>query len=216
MFIGAEYTGGIRRAALSVLLFLPAVCTCAQHPAPAPRAPRPAYPHSAYPGPPYIGPGLARPAYPGYTPPTELPKGHLGDWLNQHRNLPVQEQERLLRNDPGFRRLTPADQEQVVRQLHQVNQLSEEQRQRRVARNEMIEHLSPQERMRINISARHWMELPPERQELMKQAWRDLRTVPLSQRSTVLNSDRYKGVFSPEERGILTDMLRVEPYQPAR
>jgi hypothetical protein len=32
----------------------------------------------------------------------------------------------------------------------------------------------------------------------------------------VLNSGRYRGVFSPEERGILTDMLRVEPYEPAR
>jgi hypothetical protein len=32
----------------------------------------------------------------------------------------------------------------------------------------------------------------------------------------VLNSSRYQGVFSPEERGILTDMLRVEPFEAAR
>jgi len=30
----------------------------------------------------------------------------------------------------------------------------------------------------------------------------------------VLNSARYQGVFTVEERGILTDLLRVEPYQP--
>jgi hypothetical protein len=58
--------------------------------------------------------------------------------------------------------------------------------------------------------------LPPDRQALMKNAFRDLRAVPLDQRQMVLNSNRYQGAFSPEERGILSDLLRVEPYQPAR
>jgi hypothetical protein len=70
--------------------------------------------------------------------------------------------------------------------------------------------------MRINLSARRWVELPPQRQAIMKSAFRDLRTLPLDQRPTELNSSRYQGLFSPEERGILSDMLRVEPYQPAR
>ena len=134
-------------------------------------------PRPAYPGPPYIGPHFTRPVYPGYAPPVQGPPGHLGDWLNQHRNLPVQEQERLLRGDPNFRRLPPAEQQRVVQQLHQVNQLSEEQRQRRLARAEMIEHLPPQEQMRINNSARRWLALPVDRQALMKNAFRDLRAV---------------------------------------
>ena len=46
---------------------------------------------------------------------SKAPPGHLGDWLNQHRNLPVQEQERMLRGDPSFRRLPPAEQQRVVR-----------------------------------------------------------------------------------------------------
>jgi hypothetical protein len=103
-----------------------------------------------------------------------------------------------------------------VQQLHQVDQLSEEQRQRRLARAEMIDHLPPQQRMQINLSARRWAALPVDRQTMMKRAFQDLRAVPLDQRPTVLNSARYQGVFSPEERGILSDMLRVEPYQPAR
>jgi hypothetical protein len=84
-----------------------------------------------------------------------------------------------------------------------------------LARADIIEHLSPQERMRTNFSARRWAELPQQRQAMMKNAFRDLRAVPLDQRQTVLNSSRYQGVFTPEERGILSDMLRVEPYQPA-
>jgi hypothetical protein len=31
----------------------------------------------------------------------------------------------------------------------------------------------------------------------------------------MLNSARYKSTFTSEELGILSDMLRVEPYQPA-
>jgi hypothetical protein len=170
----------------------------------------------AYPGPPYLGPGFSRPAYQGYSAPAEAPPGHLGDWLNRHRGIPVEEQERVLRGDPGFHRLAPGDQQRVIEQLHQVNQLTEQQRQRRLARAEIIEHLAPQDRMRINLSARRWAELPIDRQAQMKTAFRDLREVPLDQRETVLNSARYQGAFSPEERGILSDMLRVEPYEPAR
>ena len=122
----------------------------------------------------------------------------------------------MLRTDPGFRRLPPSDQQRVVQQLHQVHGLTDEQRQRRLARAEIIEHLSPLERMRINLSARRWAELPVDRQAQMKTAFRDLRGVPIDQRQTELNSARYQGIFTPEERGILSDMLRVEPFQPAR
>jgi hypothetical protein len=122
----------------------------------------------------------------------------------------------MLRSDPSFNRLPPPEQQRLVQQLHQVNQMPEEARERRLARNEMLEHLSPQEQTQVSVSARRWGALQPQRQALMRDAFRDLRSVPLDQRATVLNSARYQGVFSPEERGILSDMLRVEPYEPAR
>ncbi|MGA9062219.1 MAG: hypothetical protein WB341_11200, partial [Terracidiphilus sp.] len=61
------------------------------------RSVQPGYANPAYNRPAY--PNAARPgtAYPGASPP-----GHLGDWLNRHQSLPVQDQERLLRNDPSF------------------------------------------------------------------------------------------------------------------
>jgi hypothetical protein len=70
--------------------------------------------------------------------------------------------------------------------------------------------------MRINLSARRWTELPPPRQALMKSAFRDLRMLPPEQRRIELDSARYRSLFSPEERHILTDLLIVEPYLPAR
>jgi hypothetical protein len=76
--------------------------------------------------------------------------------------------------------------------------------------------LSPQERAQVQDSARRWTTLPADRQTMMKGAFRDLRAVPPDQRETVLNSARYQNAFSPEERGILSNMLRVEPYEPPR
>jgi len=40
--------------------------------------------------------------------------------------------------------------------------------------------------------------------------------VPLDQRSTVLNSARYQSQFTPDEREILSNLLRAEPYEPPR
>ena len=55
-----------------------------------------------------------------------------------------------------------------------------------------------------------------DRQAVVKRAFQDLRSVPLDQRDTVLNSARYQSQFSPDERGILGNLLRAEPYEPPR
>ena len=94
--------------------------------------------------------------------------------------------------------------------------MPEDQRQRLLARSELLEHMSPQDRMAANLAGRRWRTLPPDRQSLMGNAFRDLRAVPPDQRPMVLNSSRYQNTFSPEERGILSDVLRAEPYQAPR
>jgi hypothetical protein len=97
-----------------------------------------------------------------------------------------------------------------------VDKMPEAQRERWLARNENLERLSPQQRDQVRNSAQRWRALPADRQTAMKSAFRDLRNVPPDQRETVLNSARYQNAFSPDERGILSNMLSVEPYQPPR
>ena len=172
---------------------------------PAPNYARPAYPDANRQGNTY------RNMYPGAAPP-----GHLGDWLNQHQGMAPQDQERLLRNDPSFNHLPAATQQRLVQQLHQLNQLPEQQRERRLARSEMLERMSPQEQMQVRQAGRSFLALPPDRQAVVKRAFQDLRSVPLDQRDTVLNSARYQSQFSPDERGILGNLLRAEPYEPPR
>jgi hypothetical protein len=94
--------------------------------------------------------------------------------------------------------------------------MPEAQRQRRLARSEMLERMSPQEQMQVREAGRGLLALPSDRQVMVKRAFQDLRSVPLDQRETVLNSARYQNTFSPGERGILSTLLRAEPYEPPR
>ncbi len=139
--------------------------------------------------------------------------GHLGSWLNQHRDLPLQQQEQLLRKDPSFNRLPQNTQQRLMQQLHNVEQMPQAQRDRRLARTENLERLSPQQRAQVQEAGRQWTQLPADRQTAMRNAFRNLRSVPPDQRSMVLDSGQYQRAFSPEERGILSKMLSVEPYQ---
>lgn len=185
-----------------------------QRPAPGPYG-VPGGNRGVYPNPTYNTPGYAgRPAYPGTAQQLYAPPGHLGAWLNNHRNLPVQDQERMLRTDPSFNRLPQGEQQRVVNQLQQVNRLPNAQLERRLARAENLERLSPEQRAQVAQSTRRYATLAPDRRAMVSNAFRDLRAVPPDQRSIVLGSSRYQGQFSPEERGILSNMLRVEPYAP--
>jgi hypothetical protein len=185
----------------------------AQRPIQNPYAPQ-AGARGVYPNSNYNAPANGRQAYPGTARQLYAPPGHLGAWLNTHRNVPAPQQQQMLRNDPSFRQLPQGEQQRVMNQLNRVNQMPDARRERTLARAENLERLSPEDRARVAQSARQWTALPPDRQTTMRNAFRDLKAVPPDQRSIVLNSSRYQGQFSPQERGILSDMLRVEPYAP--
>lgn len=187
---------------------------------------RPAGNIQGRPGNAYYGPGgepnrgqQMRPAYggPSYAVrPNPQARGHLPDWMAQHQNLPIGQQDRLLRQEPGFNRLSPADQQRQIQELHRLNQMPEAQRQRRLARAEAFERLSPSEQMQVRQSSRELQNLPADRQTVVRRAFQDLRGVPMDQRQIMLNSARYNATFSPQERSILSNLLRVEPYQQPR
>ena len=182
--------------------------------------PRSQQPGSQQPGfAPVPGYSPARPAYNGspyaMRANPQAP-GHLPQWMAQHQNMPAGQQERLLRQEPGFNRLTPEQQQRAVQQLHRLNQMPEAQRDRRLARAENFERLSPAEQMQVRQSSRNLATLPPDRQAMVRRAFQDLQGVPVEQRETMLNSARYNATFSPQERGILSNLLRIEPYEPSR
>jgi Protein of unknown function (DUF3106) len=139
---------------------------------------------------------------------------HLGPWLQGHGSLPPQQQERALRSEPGFNRLNPQAQQKLMDRMHQLDRMPPAQRQRTVDHIEAMERLSPQMRQQVRTSVQQFHSLPPDRQVLVKKAFRDLRAYPPDARAAMMRSSRFASQFTPQERGILGNVLTLEPYQP--
>ncbi len=139
---------------------------------------------------------------------------HLGTWLQRHGNMPPDQQEKALQREPGFSRLNPETQQQLLFRLQQINRMPPAQRQHMVDRIEAMERLNPQGRQQVRASVQEFRTLPQDRQRLMKKAFRDLREYPPEQRQAMIDSSRFQEEFSPRERGILSNLLEVEPYHP--
>jgi Protein of unknown function (DUF3106) len=159
-----------------------------------------------------------RPA-PGPGPSPAAPKNnqeHLAQWMDRHSNLPPAEQQRALENEPGFRDLPPTTQQRMRDRLTQLNNMSPEQRRRILDRTEAMERLTPPQRQQVRGAMQQLGGLPEDRRRLVARAFRDLREMPQPQRQAIINSDRFRGQFSDQERNTLSSLLAVEPYLPVQ
>lgn len=139
---------------------------------------------------------------------------HLAQWMHQHSNLSLADQQKALDNEPGFRSLPPDVQQRYHNRLAQLNAMPPAQRERWLARTEAMERLNPAERQQVRGAMQQLGALPQDRRRLVARAFRDLREMPPEQRQAILNSDRFRGQFSGQERSTLSNLLRVEPYLP--
>jgi hypothetical protein len=195
------------RSALAALLLSAATAMVAAQPAsvhrvgqagrPAVNAPRP-------------GPG----AKPGVGPKSN--QEHLGQWMDRHSNLPLADQQRALEKEPGFRDLPQQTQQRMRDRITQLNNMTPEQRRRTLEHAEAMEHLSPPQRQQVRGALEQYRGLPEDRRRLVARAFRDLREMPQPQRQAILNSDRFRGQFSDQERNTLSGLLAVEPYLPVQ
>lgn len=141
---------------------------------------------------------------------------HLDQWMNRHSNLPLAQQQRALEGEPGFRRLPPQTQQHLLNRLTQLNNMSPERRRRFIEGTEAMERLTPPQRQQVRGAMQQLGTLPPDRRRMVARAFRDLRGMPPPQRQAILNSERFRGQFSNQERGTLSDLLAVEPYLPVQ
>jgi len=141
---------------------------------------------------------------------------HLAQWMERHSNLPPAEQQRALESEPGFRDLPPQTQQAMRNRLTQLNNMSPQQRQRILEHTEDMERLSPPQRQQVRGALEQYRGLPEDRRRLVARAFRDLREMPQPQRQALMNSDRFRGQFSDQERNTLSNLLAVEPYLPVQ
>jgi hypothetical protein len=140
--------------------------------------------------------------------------GHKGDWLRRYKDLPPAEQERALQNDPVFRGLPPQQQQRLRQQLQRFSELPPQQQLRILNRQETWEHLTPEQKQQALQFHGRMQQLPPDRRRLVHTAIDDLRAMPPQQREQVINSERFKGMFSDQERDLMRDASRL-PLAPA-
>jgi hypothetical protein len=155
------------------------------------------------------------PQAPGRAPQNpQQPQGHAGDWLRRYKDLPPEEQERALQNDPAFRHL-PAEQQQQLRQrLQHFSSLPPQRQLQMLNRMETWEHLTPEQKQQAREVYNQMRQLPPARQRMATTAVRDLRTMTPEQRDQVIDSPRFKSMFSDQEREMIRGASRL-PLAPA-
>lgn len=139
---------------------------------------------------------------------------HLEQWMSRHGNMSLEQQQRALGNEPGFRQLPPQTQQHLRNRLNQLNEMSPDQRRRLIERNEAIERLTLPQRQQLRGAMQQLGALPMDRRRMVARAFRDLRGMPPDQRQSLLNSDRFRSQFSPQERGTLGQLLDVAPLLP--
>jgi len=139
---------------------------------------------------------------------------HFGQWLNQHRDQPLDQQRRALQNDPQFRHLPPQRQEDYEQRLQHFNSLPPERQQQVLRRGEVWEHLKPEQRQQFRSFAAQYNGLPPERRQAVRNAIQTLRAMPPEARQRELQSGRFNQ-FSPQERQMLNDASNL-PLAPAQ
>ena len=148
-------------------------------------------------------------------PPENVPRpGHSGNWLNQSRNVPRAQQEKALESDPQFRRLPPQRQQQLRQRLQRFNSLQPQQQDRITSRMETWEHLTPQQKQTARGVYQQMQKLPPGRRDMVSNAIRELRQLPSEQRREMLNSPRYRNMFTPQERNMLDGITQL-PLAPS-
>lgn len=140
---------------------------------------------------------------------------HFGQWLNQHRDQPLDQQRRALQNDPAFRRLPPQRQQEYVQRLQHFNSLPADRQQQILRRGEVWEHLRPEQRQDFRNFARQYNSLPADRRQAVRNAVQALRAMPPEARQREIDSGRF-GSFSPQERQMLNDAssLPLAPSTP--
>jgi hypothetical protein len=139
------------------------------------------------------------------------PGGHAGDWLRKYQNVPPDQQEQALANDPEFQKLPPERQERLRGVLRRFNSKSPEERQRMLERMETFEHLTPEQQERARALFDRFRNLPEARRQMVKRALRNLREMDPQQRSQVLGSEKFRGMFSADEMEVLKGMSELAP-----
>lgn len=138
------------------------------------------------------------------------PGRKMGAWLEAHKDLPLDQQLKLLENEPGFKKLPSERQNALRERLKAFNSLTPKQREQALQRMAFLSKLSPQQRQQLHDANQQLQSLPQDRKVAVHTAVRHLRQMPPSERQQVLQSDRFKSTFSDQEQKLIGQLADID------
>ena len=146
------------------------------------------------------------------------PKGgrKMGDWLQTHKNLPPDQQLKLLESDPAFKKLPPQRQNELRERLQKFNSLPPQKRDQALQRMDFLAKLTPQQRQQLRDANQQLRGLPQERQVAVHKAVRHLRQMPPQERQQIIQSDRFRTTFSDQEQKLISQLAEMNPAEGAQ
>ena len=137
----------------------------------------------------------------------------MGDWLQAHKDLPLDQQMKLLESEPSFKKL-PADRQAALRErLKKFNSLTPDKREQALQRMEFLSKLTSQQRQELRSANEQLKGLPPDRQVAVHTALRHLRQMPPAERQQVIQSDRFRSTFSDQEQKLISQLAELNPQE---
>ena len=98
--------------------------------------------------------------------------------------------------------------------LAQLDAMDPQRRQRLLARNEALERLSPEQRGEVRGAMSQLGSLPLDQRQAVARTFHALRELPPEQRIAAYASGGYGTALNDTQRGVLFNLLRVEPMLP--
>jgi len=135
----------------------------------------------------------------------------MGDWLRAHKDLPPDQQLKLLENDPEFKKLPPQRQNELRERLKKFNSLPPEKRTEAFQRMEFLAKLTPPQREQLRNASQELNGLPPDRQVAVHKALRHLRQMPSAERQQIIQSDHFRTTFSDQEQKLISQLTEMNP-----
>ncbi len=136
---------------------------------------------------------------------------HAPNFFRRLRDLPPDQQDRILQNDARFHSLPPQRQAQIRQNLRRWNSLTPHQKQVLRQREEIVKSLSPEQRQDLRNIFPQYRRLPAQQQQQVMRAFRRLRNMPPGERQRFLNSPQFNQRFTPEQQNVLRGLNQLLP-----
>jgi hypothetical protein len=109
----------------------------------------------------------------------------------------------------ALEKLPPERRREIQQKLQQFHSLPPAERQQLQQRYQAFSQLPPEQQAHARELFKQFNGLPEDRRPMVRQEFEQLRSMPESERSSRMNSEAFRGRFTPSEQQMLQDLTRV-------